>query len=241
MIALIDGDILVYRFGFASEKDSEKVAKARLQEFLTELMLFDLPGVTDYEGYLTDSEPSNFRYGVAVTHSYKGNRKGAKPVHYAALREALVSDYGFHVVYGSEADDAIATEATRLRDDAIIVSIDKDFDQVPGWHYNFVQKRKYYVTEKEGMISFYSQLLTGDRVDNIVGLYGIGPKKASKLLVDAETPTDCFKAVVEAYKAAGEPYERVIENGKLLWLRRSSGEEWQPPVSLPYTLPSSTE
>lgn len=241
MKALIDGDILVYRIGFAADKESEKVAKARLQEFLTDLMLFHLDGVTDYEGYLTDTEPSNFRYGIAVTHSYKGNRSGAKPIHYEALRTALVQDYGFHVVCGEEADDAIAKEAIRLCDDCIIVSIDKDFDQIPGWHYNFVQKRKYYVTEDEGVVNFYSQVLTGDRVDNIVCLYGIGPKKAKKILAGLKTPAECFKAVVEAYKTAGEPYDRLIENGKLLWLRRSDGEVWQPPSDLRYTLPSGTE
>ena len=36
-----------------------------------------------------------------------------------------------------EADDTIAIRATELGDEAIIVSLDKDFDQVVGWHYNF--------------------------------------------------------------------------------------------------------
>lgn len=230
MLALIDGDIVVYRIAFGAETESARIASHRLSEFMVDLMLYDLPEATDYVGYLTDTEPSNFRYGVAVTHPYKGNRSPTKPVHYQHLREELVSSYGFDVVRGEEADDAIATKSTECGDSAIIVSIDKDLDQVPGWHYNFVKHKKYYVTELEATKNFYTQLLTGDRVDNIVGLNGIGPKGAEKILESCSSAVECYNAVVEAYKDKGESLDRLVENANLLWLRRKPGEGWSVPV-----------
>ena len=91
---------------------------------------------------------------------------------------------------GSKADDAIAIEATKFGDDSIIVSLDKDFDQVQGWHYNFVKKDKYYITADEGLYNFYCQFLVGDRIDNIIGVKGIGPKKAEKLLAGKDRARD---------------------------------------------------
>ena len=78
MKALIDGDILVYRIGFASEDEAESIAIARCSEFLEDLLLFN--GFDSYQGYLTGKR--NFRNEIAVSAPYKGNRKAAKPKHY---------------------------------------------------------------------------------------------------------------------------------------------------------------
>jgi len=58
-------------------------------------------------------------------------------------------------------------------DSSIIVSIDKDFKQVCGWHYNFVKKDKFYVSPEEGLRFFYKQILTGDSIDGIMVLMGL--------------------------------------------------------------------
>ena len=232
MKALLDGDILTYRIGFASEGETEIIAKARVDEFLSDLLM-DLD-VDDYQGYLTGD--GNFREQVAVTAPYKGNRTGRKPEHYQCIRDYLVSDWGFTVVHGQEADDAIAIEATSLKNNCIICTIDKDLDQVPGWHYNFVKRIIYYVEPSDGLRSFYKQILTGDRVDNVVGLRGIGPAKAERLLGRCGSEQILYKLCVEAY---GGDAERVLENGRLLWLRRYEGQQWEPP-SLPQSAEAST-
>ena len=90
------------------------------------------------------------------------------------------------------------------RDTSIIVSIDKDFDQVPGWHYNFVKGEKYYVDDDQGFYNFCAQLLTGDRADNIIGLRGIGPVGAAKILGDAGSASVRFKRCAEEYRKAGD-------------------------------------
>ena len=229
MKALIDGDIVTYRIGFASEDVSEKLCRARIDEFLSE-MLIDLD-VEDYDGYITGK--GNFREKIAVTAPYKGNRSGARPKHYEFIRDYLLTDWAFKLVEGEEADDAIAICATSLGvGNFIICSTDKDFLQVPGDHYNFVKREKRNVSTSDGLRSFYEQVLTGDRVDNIVGLRGVGPVKAGKLLRDCDSEQSYYSATVEAYSG---DVERVVENGQLLWLRRYPGQLWQPPCSLPDT------
>jgi 5'-3' exonuclease len=87
------------------------------------------------------------------------------------------------------------------------------------------------VNDKEAIKNFYRQILTGDKVDNIEGLRGIGPKKADKILGDYDTDIAMYEAVLKAYDGNTE---RVLENGQLLWIRRKEDEVWQPPT------PSST-
>ena len=223
-LALVDADVLVYRVAFASEDEDEEICLARAKELLLEIVFTEL-NCDDYKAYLTG--PGNFRYLVATTAPYKGNRKDApRPKHYEALR-AYFQRLGAELVEGQEADDAIAIEATKEQDRCWIVSIDKDFDQVQGWHYNFVKKEKYYVTEEEGIRSFYTQILTGDRTDNIIGIKGIGPVKAEKILADCKTEREHYDACVKAYDGN---IERVTENGVLLWLRRHPDQLWLPPL-----------
>ena len=223
-VALIDADVIVYRVAFASEEEEEEICLARAKDLIFEIVYTEL-NCDDYKAYITGR--GNFREVVATTAPYKGNRKDfQRPKHYHALREYL-QRLGAELVEGQEADDAIAIKAQEGH--YWIVSIDKDFDQVPGWHYNFVKKEKYYVTEEEGLRNFYTQILTGDRVDNIIGIKGIGPVKAEKILKDCTTEREYYDACVKAYDGN---IARVTENGVLLWLRRYPNQLWQPPLPL---------
>lgn len=221
MHALIDADILVYRIGFATDSESADIAIRTMAGFLEDLLLIDLPDVQTWELHLTGK--NNFRNQYAKTEPYKGNRTSSKPVHYLTLREYLVSSWGATINEGIEADDMLAIRATELGDDSIIVTLDKDLNQVVGWHYNFVKREKYYVTEEEGKLSFYKQFLTGDKVDNIVGVRGIGDVKADKLLRD-KTETEMWAVILEEL---GE--ERAIENGHLLYMLRHHDDCFNPP------------
>lgn len=223
--ALIDGDILVYRVGFSTnEPDEEKFAVSRMGNFVDRLIR--LEGIETYEGYLTGK--NNYRSEIATEQTYKGNRKDArKPVHYDSLREYLVSKWGFTVIDGQEADDAMGIKAYDLPEDSsCIMTIDKDLDMIRGWHYNFVKEDLYYVTEKEAIKNFYIQILTGDRVDNIPGIKGIGPVKANKILENCTTEKSLFKAVSEKYD---HDIDKLTERGRLLWIRRKEKQLWKPP------------
>jgi len=223
--ALIDADSLCYAVGFSSNDAEESIAIARLEETMTELcMELDCE---DYKGFLTGK--GNFRDSIAVTVPYKGQRVSEKPVHLQALRCHLVTSWGFTVVQGIEADDAVGIAAYAVpEDETIMVHIDKDLNQFRGWHYNYKKKEKYHVTEFEGLHFFYTQILTGDRIDNIVGLKGIGPVKAKKVLEKCTNESELYQAVLKAYE---DDQQRVLENAQLLWLQRSPNQVWTPPSS----------
>ena len=223
MIALVDSDILCYRIGFACEEETLNHARQSMDSFIIDIMTFHLPDVFDYEFHLTGK--GNFRDEIAVTKPYKGNRTGMKkPKHLQALRDYLVDKWGAIMHEGQEADDGMAIKQYELGDESIIVSIDKDLDMVPGWHYNFNKRSRYYTTPEEGMYKFYKQILTGDRVDNIQGVMGIGEKKAEKILAECTTESEMWKACIKAHGSK----ERAVEDARLLWMRSKDDEIWQP-------------
>lgn len=226
MIALIDGDMLCYRIGFACNEQPWSVAKMTMTNFVYDIIEDLGQDITASEMFLTGK--SNFRNDYAVTAPYKGNRKADKPVHLSKLREHLEKKFNANVSEGEEADDAIAIRATELGADGIIVSLDKDFNQLEGWKYNFVKKERFYVTQEEGTLNFYKQFLEGDKIDNIIGVKGIGPKKAQKLL-EGLTELEMYRKCVELLGSE----ERAIENGRLLHLRRKADEIWNPPEADP--------
>ena len=224
---LIDGDILAYRAAFSTQDGLLKDAENKIEiliDFVFEETL-DWPEPDKFEVYLTGS--NNFRFDVAKSYPYKGNRKANdKPKYLSHVREYMVDKFGAIVSEGEEADDLIAIEATRCGPDTVVASIDKDMLQIPCWHFNFNKKKWTQVSEWQGDLFFYTQILTGDAADNIKGLKGIGPKKAEKLLHDCRSVDDLWEACVKAY---GGDTARIVENARLLWLRRYEGQLWEPP------------
>lgn len=220
---LIDGDIVAYRCAFKCNDESEKTACYTTGSFLSDMIseLFTkIDGEPDYHVFLTGK--GNFRNDIAVTAPYKGNRKEKeKPVHLEAIRQYLVENWNATISEDQEADDDIAIAATG---ESIIVSLDKDFKQVPCRHYNFNKQELTEVTEAEGLLFFYQQIIMGDRADNIMGVHGIGEKKSFKML-DGLSEMEMYNKCIELL----ESEERVIENARLLWLRREPNQLWEPP------------
>jgi 5'-3' exonuclease len=225
---LIDGDIIAYRAAFSTEQMGLSDTKAKVDDLiefiLDKTVLFPEIGL-DYVVYLTGK--GNFRHDIAKSHVYKGNRKSVqKPRHLQTARDHMESKYKAIISKGEEADDLIAMEAAKLNYKACVASIDKDMLQIPCWHFNIVRGDYLKVEPFGGIKFFYKQILTGDRADNIVGLFRIGEVKASKILDGAETEEELWDRVIKAYDG---DEERVTENARLLWLRREEAEIWQPP------------
>ena len=225
---LIDGDIIAYRAAFSTEQMGLSDTKAKVDDLiefiLDKTVLFPEIGL-DYVVYLTGK--GNFRHDIAKSHVYKGNRKSVqKPRHLQTARDHMESKYQAIISQGEEADDLIAMEAARLDYKACVASIDKDMLQIPCWHFNIVRADYIKVEPFGGIKFFYKQILTGDRADNIVGLWKVGEVKASKILDGADTEEELWDRVIKAYDG---DEERVIENARLLWLRREEAEIWQPP------------
>lgn len=95
---------------------------------------------------------------------------------------------------GFEADDIIATLVKRLASqelDIFVVSRDKDLDQLLRDGVSLYDPMKDEVITADGLFELKgwrpeqaveAQILTGDSVDNVPGVPGIGPKTAAKLL-----------------------------------------------------------
>jgi len=231
MKALFDSDIFAYRAASACEEEDEATAQRTLDRLIVDTLMCGVDNiypecfVDSWSMHLTGK--NNFRYEIATTVPYKGNRVDKpKPKHLAFLRSHLVKEWGASISEGEEADDTIAIEATKLGDNCVIVSLDKDLDQICGWHYNFVKRLSYYITPEEALVKLYTQMLTGDAADNIKGLFRIGPVKAAKIIGDTTNELELYNKVLEAYEGNAE---RVLENAQLLFLRRYEGQIWNPP------------
>lgn len=254
MKALIDSDIFQWEFGNATDDEGRPLSwpltQARIQGRIDKII--EATGADSYQLYLTSDDKSNFRYSIATIRPYKGNRKDVeKPRFYYQIRNFLKDHRGAIEVHGMEADDAISIEQYKNfkkvpRDikedlyhrDTVICSRDKDLNMVPGWHYSWEcgkQKEKplWWQDELSGLKCFYKQVLTGDSVDNIPGLYGVGKSSAAiQRIDDASSGYDCYKYVFEEYKKRFGSYARQFmeENARLLWMLQEEGQTWQAPT-----------
>lgn len=229
MHALIDGDILVYRIGYSTEDVPERLAGIRLRDYFNEILESLL--ISSHQTYLTSTDKSNYRYQVDST--YKANRTQPKPKHYDFLRACFINNSNFNscVVSGMEADDRIGIDASNMpnKSSFCIVSIDKDLKQIPGWHYDFVKKRKFYITQSQADKFIYYQLLVGDSADNVSGITGIGDSIATKLLAECTNERDCYRVVREIYMDVCD-IPSLIKRGQLLKIQQKENEPlWQPP------------
>jgi len=233
MLALVDGDIVLHRCGYASDNDPEDIAIVRTDIMMKEIL--HETGSDHFEVWLSDNRENNYRYQVDP--QYKANRKQPRPVHYDAIKEFLFSEWKANLALGQEADDSLGIrqiEENRnpigenlawITLNSIICSIDKDLLQIPGKHYNFVRKEFTEISPIEGLRHFYKQLLIGDTSDNVRGVEKIGPVKAGKLLNGVSDPLDMFDIVRECY----QDDVRLLRNGKLLHIRQKEDEEWEFP------------
>ena len=186
----------------------------------------------------------NFRNRIATLRSYKGNRApNSKPEMYGAIRQYLIDQWGAEVVYDQETDDEMCIRATKILRKGgtpVLVGVDKDYKQQPGW---WLQPNKGFmkIGEQQGAWYLHVQCLTGDSADNIGGAYKIGPKIAQELVPKGGSPRQMWDAVVggfklsmdkypEKYPADMTPEEAALENMRLVYLRREYNETWQPPL-----------
>jgi 5'-3' exonuclease len=254
MIALIDGDVVVYRVGYTTDNDSKGIARVRANEMIEGILA--ATGAKEFEVYLSDANINNFRYEVSP--EYKANRVDTKrPIHYEALKEHLIVDWGARIAYGMEADDMLGINqdwSHQLDEDdltdavTVICSIDKDLLQIPGSHYNFVKEQWFEVTQWEGLKWFYQQILIGDVTDNVKGCRGIGPVKSGRIIGAVSSGSGeegLFEAVHQTYrtqegkseknpegKSEEEILKSILVDGRLLKIKQTEGEAlWDFPSS----------
>lgn len=232
-IVHIDGDILLYSVGFASEDDPIAFGCHSLKQ-----MINRIKNETMCEEYIVHlSGLENFRDKIGTIQKYKGNRKDVtKPKNFEELKAYLLDNHPCCLAMDKEADDTMGEMA--VLDVDVIASIDKDMDNIPGHHYNWRRGECYTVSQEEADEHFILQLLTGDATDNIPGLYKITGTKATKKIkqevLEEEGFLNRFDKVLGIYYRElcrkneviassiqrDEAINIVMEIAQLLWIQR---------------------
>jgi hypothetical protein len=142
---LVDGDIIRYEIGYASEVGWR--AKTQRDEsppfsYVSELLhqrLADISSAcnTIKKPRIFFTTGKTFRFDIATKKPYKGTRIEKKPFHFDNLTVYLRDIMGAEEVTGIEADDQLAIEHVSSNGETILVSRDKDLKQVPGWFYSW--------------------------------------------------------------------------------------------------------
>ena len=224
MLALIDMDIVCFRAASSAESEAFGIAKSRCQDMLDSIL--SKVKATEYRAFI--SSPSNFRKDVLPT--YKANRTAVKPVHLQKLKDYAIKKMGAEMSpEGLEADDSLAI--FQKEQGTIICTIDKDLLQVPGHHFSWEISGKGWKrpdlfleqTELEGNRLFFEQCIKGDKADNVVGIKGLGDKKAKNMLGNCETEQEMFEIVQDLYADD----DRFIRNATCLWMKRSIEDNWK--------------
>ncbi len=197
---LIDGHAQIFRAYYApfGQLNAPSGEPTKATHSFTQMIL----------NLLRDEKPDYL--AVALDHGDESTERKKRYPEYKANRERAPEDFGPQVdriveilgafgvpmfeIPGQEADDIIATIATRLADEDVelrIVSRDKDLhqvlsDKVKLWDPMRIElidarflKEKYGYTPE---MAVEIQTLSGDSTDNVRGIPGVGPKKALGLI-----------------------------------------------------------
>ena len=178
MKVLIDGDSIIYSAAASSPTDIYCYANAKRIIY----KCLDRNYSDDYTLYLTEHDTNWRKQRVG---SYKATRRIEKPLWYWEVWDYVIANYNTTVVSGIEADDAVAQN--NFQEYTTICGIDKDLNTIPGWHYNWREDRRWFITAYEANRYFYKQMLMGDVADNIKGIPGIGNKKSEQILNDSKS------------------------------------------------------
>ena len=172
---------------------------------------------------------------------YKANRKGKpKPIGFRALRDELKQKH-FEEWPSLEADDVMGLLATSpvYKGECVIVSGDKDLNQIPGTHY--WQGERWEVNEERARFQFYFQALAGDTTDNIPGCPTIGPKRAATSLEGLSTDLDYWERIVQEYEKrspSDHGKENALLNARLVRIVRDNEYDWVNRQVIPWTPPN---
>jgi 5'-3' exonuclease len=235
-LLIIDGDHCSYRMAASCEPTKAKVEREPLSTALSRIdstmhHIKQACNSEEYELYIAGD--NNFRKTLYPL--YKANRTQTKPMWLEDCREYLITTYGAKIVNDVEVDDMCGIRMTAMEgmEECICVSLDKDLLQLPGRHYNFVNKEHTTTSPLEGLRIFYKHIILGDASDNVPGFDGKLRNICPKFVYNLQTPIDemveektMYNYVVEVYNG---DVATVHLRATLLYVLRREGEFWQPP------------
>ena len=227
MKALIDADNIAFACAASAENDPVFAACARADDMISGI-LHDLE-IEECELWFTGD--GNFRYSIYP--EYKANRVGGyRPKWEKDVKQYLTDKWNANWTSGIEGDDMLGIRQFEVgENNSIICHLDKDINQIPGWHYNWElrrlgkvvrEKQKYFVEPEVADRFFFYQLLTGDPTDNIKGAAGIGPKKANTIL-DQNPPSEWLNVIKEYFSSE----EELDMNATCIYILRKHNDSWR--------------
>ena len=220
MTALIDADSIIYIVGWyfknttiESKQEVEKACDGMVSRILKST------NATSYLGAF--SSTGNFRKSLYKFAPYKGTRKPKDEwvlLWESVIKEHLCKKWGFLIPYAAvEADDIIASVHEQFTTECIVCSPDKDLQQLSGLHFNYKKMDDgiKHVDADTAAYNFWLSMLTGDTVDNVKGIIGLGPVKSKGILI-GKSAEEMEETVKEQYiKYFGEYYGPIIYNETL--------------------------
>jgi DNA polymerase-1 len=206
-LAVIDADSIMWNTAYYN-RDNEVPDWIAYEAYFEKILR--TTGATEYCAFIGAEFGSGISRRKLIASSYKANRP-PKPEfmvkHERSIREFSSSRLKFQAVPPEiEADDACAIAASIFKDtkEVIICGIDKDLKQIPGNHYNYVKDEFDHVIDSEADLNLFRQVLTGDSIDGISGIPGIGPTRANKILADRRV------SIISSVEVREDLYQRVI-------------------------------
>lgn len=213
MVVLIDADSLVWSSTYKFKETPEdsgwcdlEEGKAKFDEVLMSIVNkieedFEVDKVIIFNGAV-----GNFRKDI--TDKYKANRKERDlPPILAELHQYVRDQYNSISGQGEETDDVVARYWKQLssvlgREEVVIVSIDKDYKQLPCIMYNYGKKHQCYydISQEEAYNNFYTQMIVGDSADNVNYCIGYGQKYAEKIFKECKGEFSYRRKVYQLYK-----------------------------------------
>lgn len=225
MIALIDGDSMIFMLGWV-HKEHQNVNEMyqSVDTFLENL--FIMTGADQYYGAIAGPHKC-FRHNLYKVKSYKGNRP--EQTDYMNFWRPIVSRYLIEKwrfdlctkppLEAYEADDLIFTAwqniAFNVDLECIICSPDKDLRTIVGKHYDYRKNEFCQIDSHQATYNLFKLMIEGDDTDNIAGIPGQGPKKVKEKLdplLEAKAPVSSYEELVKSlyHKHFGEYYGSLI-------------------------------
>ena len=219
-VAIVDTDIL-FHWALSFIDDNMSLVEAQKE---AENVILNFENTLKAKGYVYFIKGrGNFRYNVATIKPYKGKRTGDKHKFYDEILEHMTNFRNCIPCNGIEADDMVSIFHS---DKTVVCTDDKDAKQNAGDLYNFRKKTLTTISKNEAWRNLWMQVLTGDTVDNIPGLEGVGPAKAEKVLNDTvgakDYPNTVLNAFIEKYGLI-DGSDFFNENFQLIRMKSSSG------------------
>jgi 5'-3' exonuclease len=234
MIVLVDADSLVWSSCYRKRETPEdeiwndiEEAKLKFDEVFMSIInkieeVYELDKVLTFAG-----ARGNFRKQISKT--YKANRKESdRPPILKELQNYVFESYNAIRGEGVETDDIVATYWKQLtnefgRDEVLIVSIDKDYKQLPCLIYDYHYKKQcfYDISEADAKRNFYFQMITGDAGDNVNYCKGYGEAYCKKAFKDCLSDYSYLKVTFTLFKKIykNKAREKFLECYQLLKLK----------------------